>query len=483
MDHLLDQDGLAQAERLRCGDVSSRELVASAIERIEALDPVIHAVSVKRYARALQEAAQLTGDEASGLPFAGVPFLLKDLGPTCAGSPSTLGSAFMAGFVPEADSELVRRFRAAGLVAIGKTNTSEFGALPTTEPAFGGATVNPWDRERSAGGSSGGAAAAVAARYVAAAHANDAGGSIRIPASCCGVFGLKTTRARVPMGPSIGDLMNGLACEFVVSRSVRDSAALLDAVAGPALGDPYVAPPRPVSYLHAVAAGLPRRLRIAVTPYRKGEIHADCQAAVDDAAALCASLGHEIVYETPAVRLSALRELFLIVWSAGVSSAISSFAALTGRKPSPDKFEAVTWWLYEEGQRISAASYLVTITRLQQAARRLAEFHDRHDLHLSAVTAEPAPRLGVLNCGSAMSCLERALDFVADTPLANLTGEPAMSVPLYRCNGGLPVGAHFTGKFGDEATLLALAAELESARPWNTTLPPRDSPDSSKRNP
>jgi amidase len=474
MNDLLDQDGLAQAERLRRGEVSSRELVASAIERIEARDPVIHAVSVKRYARALDEAAGLTASAASDLPFAGAPFLLKDLGPTCAGSPATLGSAFMAGFVPDADGELIRRFRAAGLIALGKTNTAEFGALPTTEPAFGDTTVNPWDVERSVGGSSGGAAAAVAARYVAAAHANDAGGSIRIPASCCGVFGLKTTRARVPMGPSVGDLMNGLACEFVVSRSVRDSAALLDAVAGPALGDPYVAPPRPASYLQAVAAGLPRRLRIAVTPYQAGEIHADCQRAVDDAVALCASLGHEIVYAAPPVRFSALRELFLLVWSAGVSSAIASFAGLTGRKPSPDKFEDVTWWLYEEGQRISAASYLVTITRLQQAARRLAEFHDRHDVHLSTVTSEPAPRLGVLNCGPPTSCLERALDFVADTPLANLTGDPAMSVPLYRRNGGLPVGVHFTGKFGDEATLLMLAAELEAARPWNKTLPRLD---------
>jgi len=467
MSSLLDQDGLTQAEQLRRGEVSSRELVASAIERIEALDPVIHAVSVKRYERALEEAAQLSGAAQRRSPFAGVPFLLKDLGPTCAGSPATCGSAFMAGVVPTADSELVKRFLAAGLIVIGKTNTAEFGALPTTEPAFGGATANPWDIERSVGGSSGGAAAAVAARYVAAAHANDAGGSIRIPASCCGVFGLKTTRARVPMGPNVGDLMNGLACEFVVSRTVRDSAALLDAVAGPAIGDPYVAPPKPASYLEALGAGPPRRLRITVTPYRPGELHPDCQRAVDEAAALCGELGHEVMYETPPVRFSTLRELFLIVWSAGVSSAIAGFAALTGRKPSPEKFEDVTWWLYEEGQRISAARYLVTITQLQQAARRLAEFHERHDVHLSTVTAEPAPRLGVLNAGSPTACLERALDFVADTPLANLTGEPAMSVPLHRCNHGLPVGVHFTGRFGDEVTLLALAAQLESARPWN----------------
>lgn len=471
-DNPLDDDGLAQAELIRRGEITPAELVSAAIARIEALDPAIHAVSIKRYEGALAESAALSSLAPASMPFVGVPFLLKDLGPSCAGSPATLGSAFMAGFVPRGDSELVRRFRAAGLVPLGKTNTSEFGALPTTEPEFGHTTVNPWDLERSAGGSSGGAAAAVAARFVAAAHANDAGGSIRIPASCCGVFGLKTTRARVPMGPSVGDLMNGMASEFVVSRSVRDSAALLDAVAGPAIGDPYFAPPPPGSFLEAVRVGVSRRLRIAVTPYPDGDIHDDCRRAVEDAAALCASLGHELVLAAPPVRFSALWELFMVVWAAGVSSAITSYAALTGRTPSPDKFEQVTWWLYEEGRRISAARYLVTITQLQQIARRLAEFHERYDVYLSTVTAEPAPRLGYLNSGPPHERLERALAYVADTPLANLTGQPAMSVPLYRCAGGVPVGVQFVAGIGEEATLLALAAELERARPWSSTKPP-----------
>lgn len=468
----LDADGVAQAELIRRGEITPAELVSAAIARIESLDPLIHAVSINRYERALEEAAALSPAALASMPFAGVPFLLKDLGPTCAGSPATLGSAFMAGFVPQVDSELVKRFRAAGLILLGKTNSSEFGALPTTEPAFGHATANPWDLHRSVGGSSGGAAAAVAARYVAAAHANDAGGSIRIPASCCGVFGLKTTRARVPMGPSVGDLMNGMASEFVVSRSVRDSAALLDAVAGPMVGDPYFAPPSPGSYLAAASAGLPRRLRIAVTSYRDGELHADCRRAVEDAAALCVSLGHELTAESPPVRFCEVQELFMIVWAAGVSSAILGHAALTGRTPSPDKLEEVTWFLYEEGQRISAARYLVAITRLQQIARQLAEYQERYDVTLSTVTAEPAPRLGTLNSGPPQPRLAQALAFVSDTPLANLTGQPAMSVPLHQTAGGIPVGVQFAAGLGGESTLLALAAELEQARQWSSTRPP-----------
>lgn len=300
-------------------------------------------------------------------------------------------------------------------------------------------------------------------------HANDAGGAIRIPASCCGVVGLKTTRARVPMGPSVGDLMNGMASEFVVSRSVRDSAALLDAVAGPMVGDPYFAPPSPGSYLEAASAGLPRRLRIAVTSYRGGELHADCRRAVEEAAALCTSLGHELTAESPPVRFCEVQELFMIVWAAGVASAILSHAALTGRTHSPDKLEEVTWFLYEEGQRISAARYLVTITRLQQIARQLAEYQERYDVTLSAVTAEPAPRLGILNSGPPRLRLELALAFVSDTPLANLTGQPAMSVPLYRSADGIPVGVQFAARLGGESTLLALAAELEQARKWSST--------------
>jgi amidase len=208
-----------------------------------------------------------------------------------------------------------------------------------------------------------------------------------------------------------------------------------------------------------------------VAAYPARALHPDCQYAVEDAAKLCESLGHEVVIAEPPVRFADLREQFMIVWSAGVSSAISSYAAVSGRKPSPRQFEEVTWWLYEEGQRISAARYLATITQLQLAARRLAEFYEQHDVSLSTVTSEPAPRLGILNSGPPVPRLDLSLNFVADTPLANLTGQPAMSVPLHETTNGLPVGVHFVARIGDEATLLALATELERARPWHTRVP------------
>ncbi|QRN98748.1 amidase [Archangium violaceum] len=468
-DDILNSDAVAQSDLIRQREVTPHELVAATIQRIERLNLTVNAVVSNRYEDALLEARGPAPEHVKDAPLWGVPYLYKDLGPSCAGLPATVGSAFLDGFVPGHDSELVQRFRRAGLLLLGKTNTAEFGVLPTTEPVFTGATRNPWKLELSAGGSSGGAAAAVAAGFAPVAHANDAGGSIRIPASCCGVFGLKPTRARVSMGPDLGDLMNGLAAEFIVSRSVRDSAAVLDAVAGPALGEPYFAPPVSGRFLDAVRSGPKRPLRIAVTLDR--QLHPECTRAIKETAALCADLGHEVVTDELPVRFSELHELFLVVWAAGVSSAISSYAALSRREPKPERFEEVTWWLYEEGRRISAARYLMTITRLQQVSRRLAAFHERYDLHLSTVTSEPAPKLGVLNSGTPMEQLNRALEFVADTPLANLTGQPAMSVPLYQSADGTPVGAHFSGRVGDEACLLSLAGQLEKARPWAARRP------------
>ncbi|PTL81306.1 amidase [Vitiosangium sp. GDMCC 1.1324] len=469
LDDILKLDAVGQADLIRQNEVTPRELVTAAIQRIEQFNGKINAVVSKRYEGALRDAEGPAPEQLKDSPLWGVPYLYKDLGPSCAGLPTTVGSAFLDGFVSGHDSELVLRFKRAGLLLLGKSNTAEFGVLPTTEPAFTGVTRNPWNLQLSVGGSSGGAAAAVAAGLVPVAHANDAGGSIRIPASCCGVFGLKPTRARVPMGPDVGDLMNGLASEFVVSRSVRDSAALLDAVAGPSLGDPYFAPPVAGRFLDAVGSGPTRPLRIAVT--LDDQLHPECVRAIKEAAGLCADLGHEVVSDVPPVRFSELHELFLVVWAAGVSSAISSYAALSGREPKPELFEETTWWLYEEGRRISAARYLQTITRLQQVSRRLASFYARYDVHLSTVTSEPAPKLGVLNSGAPRVQLDRALKFVADTSLANLTGQPAMSVPLCIAADGTPVGVHFSGRIGDEACLLSLAGQLETARPWANRLP------------
>ncbi|MFJ2579533.1 amidase [Kitasatospora aureofaciens] len=461
-------DGHAQADLVRTGQLTPRELVEAAIARIEAAQPEINAVPITCFERAIDEAeAAAARPEGNGSPLTAVPFLLKDLGPGCAGLEATAGSALLAGNVPQHDSTLALRFRAGGLRILGKTATAEFGVLPTTEPAHYGPTRNPRALDRSAGGSSGGAAAAVAAGLVPLAHANDAGGSIRIPASCCGVFGLKPTRARTPLGPDVGDLMNGLAAEHVVSRSVRDSAAALDLVAGPATGDPYWAPPVDGTFLDAVLAPAERPLRIAFTT-RTGmtDLAPECVRAVTEAARLCAELGHEVVEDAPAIGIADVAAEFLTVWAAGVSSAVTAQAFVAGRKPDPGLLEPLTWWLYEQGQVISAAEYLLTITRLQRAGRSLAAFHDRYDVLLSAVTAEPAPVLGTFHLGSTQQQLDRAMAFAYETPLANLSGQPAMSVPLHTTADGIPVGVQFTGRFGEERTLLSLAAQLEAARPW-----------------
>ncbi|MBL1084952.1 amidase [Streptomyces actinomycinicus] len=470
-------DAHDQAELIRTGRIGADELAEAAIERIEATQATVGAVPITDYERARKQAGDpglrrtLTGPEPPG-PLAGVPFLLKDLGAPCAGLEATQGSGLLAGFVPDQDSTLVERFKAGGLLILGRSNSAEFGVLPTTEPRGHGPTRNPWDLGRSAGGSSGGAAAAVAAGLVPVAHANDAGGSIRIPAACCGVFGLKPTRARTPLGPQVGDLMNGLASEHVVSRSVRDSAAALDLIAGPAPGDPYPAPPAPGPFRDALAAP-PRPLRIAFTTRAgTGPLDATCAEAVREAARLCADLGHTVTEDAPAPTMPDVADAFLDVWAAGVSSAVTAQSAVAGRTPAADAVEELTWSLYERGRSLSAAHYLLRIGHLQRAARALAAFHDSYDVLLSAVTASPPPPLGFCAHGTPEQQLDRALAFAHETPLANLTGQPAMSVPLHHDAAGLPVGVQFTGRYGDEHTLLALAAQLEQARPWAQRRPP-----------
>ncbi|MCX4745633.1 amidase family protein [Kitasatospora sp. NBC_01287] len=469
---LRELDGHAQADLVRSGELSESELLRHAIERIERYDGRIGALAVTAFDQALAEAARPGGSAEGHGPLHGVPFLLKDLGPTVAGLEATMGSRFLAGFSPRQGSELTDRFRAAGLRVLGKTKTAEFGVLPTTEPQAQGPTRNPWDPTRSAGGSSGGAAAAVAAGLVPIAHANDAGGSIRIPAAACGVFGLKPTRARTPLGPAVGDLMNGLAAEHVVSRSVRDSAAVLDAIAGPATGDPYWAPPTAGRFTQAVRTGLTKPLRIACTTRPgTGPLDPACAAAVLETAKLCAELGHQVTEAAPEVAFAELVDPFLVLWAAGVSSAITSYAQLSGRIPTADRFEELTWQLYQQGRTLSASQYLLAVGTLQRAARAIAGFYESYDVLLSPVTAWPAPDLGTFAIGTPDQQLLRAVEFCHETPLANLTGQPAMSVPLHWTDSGLPIGVHATGRFGDEATLFALAAELETAQPWAHRLP------------
>ncbi len=468
---LASLDATAQAELVRRKEVKPIELVDAAIERIERLNPKLNAVVTPMYDLARQAAR---GSLPDG-PFRGVPFLLKDLLASFAGVRMTSGSRFLREFVPDHDSELVARFKRAGLVVVGKTNTPEFGILPTTEPALFGPCHNPWDLGRTTGGSSGGSAAAVAAGLVPVAHGNDGGGSIRIPASCCGVFGLKPTRARNPLGPDFGDIMGGLVAEHALTRSVRDSTALLDAVSGPDIGDPYWAPPPARPFIQEVGAD-PGRLRIAFTSTAPSgvKIHPECVHAVRDAAALCETLGHHVEEAAPKISGPLLTEMFLAVWYAGCAMTVEGMTFVTGRKPTPDQFETLTWALYEKGQSVTGAQYLMAQVFLQSVARELGRFLVRYDVWLTPTLAEPPVPLGTFDSppDDPLHGLFRAVEFVPFTPLCNLSGLPAMSVPLHWTTEGLPVGTHFIGRFGDEATLFRLAAQLEAARPWTKRRPP-----------
>ena len=464
-DELTLLDATAQADLVRRKQVTPIELVDAAIARIERLNPSLNAIITPLFepARTAARGALPEG------PFRGVPFLLKDLLASYAGVRMSAGSAFLRDFVPDHDSELVARLKRAGLVIVGKTNTPEFGLLPTTEPRLFGPTRNPWDQTRTAGGSSGGSAAAVAAGMVAMAHANDGGGSIRIPASCCGVFGLKPTRARNPLGPDFGDALSGLGAEHAVTRSVRDSAALLDATSGPDIGDPYCAPTPARPFLQEVGAD-PGRLRVAFTTAAPTgvPIHADCVRAVREAVKLCSDLGHEVDEAAPAIDGGRFASCFMTLWSVGCARSLEGNAILTGRKPTPDQFEELTWALAEQGRAVTGSAYLLAVGALQVIARHIARFFVNYDVWITPTLAEPPLPLGSFGpqAGDPLYGLRRATAFVPFTPLCNVTGQPAMSVPLFWNAEGLPIGTHFVGRFGDEATLFRLAAQLEVARPW-----------------
>ena len=471
IDEYSSLDATALAALVRQRQVKAIEIVDAAIERIERLNPTLNAVVTPMYEQAR---AAAMGGLANG-PFVGVPFLLKDLGAPFDGVRMTMASAFMRNFIPDHDSELVTRLKRAGLIIGGMTNAPELGILPTTEPRLFGPCHNPWDINCTPGGSSGGSAAAVAARLVPMAHGNDGGGSIRIPASCCGLFGLKPTRARNPMGPDFGDIFSGLVIDHALTRSVRDSAALLDATAGPDVGDPYWAPPPARPFLQEVGAD-PGRLHIAFTTTAPTgvKMHTDCISAVRDAAALCAELGHEVVEAAPEVNGEGVTQTFMVLWSAGCAWSIDGMGLVTGKTPTQDQFEPLTWALYEMGRQQRASSYLLSLAFLQRVARDIARFFLKYDVWLTPTLSEPPVPLGTFDSPpeNPLQGLRRAEAFVPFTPICNATGQPAMSVPLYWNAEGLPVGVHFVGRFGDEATLFRIAAQLEEARPWVGRRPP-----------
>jgi amidase len=471
MDDLAFLDATALADLVRRKEVKTIELVDASIDRIERLNPTLNAVVTPMYDLARKAALSPLSEG----PFAGVPFLLKDLLAEYGGAALIESSALLRDHVSEQDSELVSRFKRAGLIVVGKTNTPEFGILPTTEPRLFGPSRNPWDTTRTTGGSSGGSAAAVAAGLVPMAHGNDGGGSIRIPASCCGLFGLKPTRGRNPLGPHYGDMYSGLVAEHAITRSVRDSAALLDATSGPDLGDPYWAPPPARPFLQEVGAG-PGRLRVALTTQAATDVavHPDCVAAAHDAAALCAELGHEVTEVTPAIDGQVVTQAFMTLWSAGCAWTVDDWARRTGRTPTPDLFEPLTWALQEMGRQHSASAYLLALQDLQKVTRQVARFFLDYDVWLTPTLGEPPVPLGTFDSPpeTPLQGLFRAAAFVPFTPICNITGQPAMSVPLYWNADGLPVGSHFVGRFGDEAALFRLAAQLEQARPWASRRPP-----------
>jgi amidase len=399
-------------------------------------------------------------------PFAGVPMLCKDLALEMRGARFTEGSRFLQDYVSTFDAELASRYQRAGFVCLGKTNTPEFGMAPLCEPVLFGSTRNPWDLNRTTSGSSGGSAAAVAAGLVPVAHGNDMGGSIRYPASACGLFGLKPTRARNSLAPRYGDVLAGMACEHVLTRSVRDSAAILDATSGPVLGDPYWAPPPVRPFLDEVGAD-PGRLRIAYsrrTP--DGPLgHPDCLAAVDDAIALASSLGHDLVEVDFCGITPRVGEAIGTAIGAATAWIMRYWIRELGRTPGPDDIEPLTRLLWEAGERVTAGEYLIALEDLQEFSRGVARFLTDVDLWLTPTLSTPPPPIG-----TDIAAMGETVRYAG--VIANITGSPAMSVPLWWNADGLPIGVHFLAPFGDEATLLRLAGQLEEARPWADRWPP-----------
>lgn len=468
-------DGLAQAELVACGAASATQLVDAAIERIEALNPTLNAVVYPAFDDARARAAT----NPSG-PFGGVPYLLKDLVIEREGTPFSEGSRFLDGHVSTFTSELAVRLERGGLIVLGRTNTPEFGMAPACEPVLHGPTRNPWDTERSTSGSSGGSAAAVASGMVPMAHGNDLGGSIRYPASACGLFGFKPTRARVPLGPEYGDVVGGGAVEHALTRTVRDSAALLDAVHGPMPGDPYPAPPVVRRFVEEVGRD-PGRLRIAWSARTaEGDLgHPDSVAAVTDAAALLTGLGHDVEEAALPGLTPEVGGAIGTVMNSAVAWIVGYWVRKLGREPGLDDLEPLTRAYWEEGQRISARQYLLAVEDLQcfnrVVARFLAGSPLGYDAYLTPTMSAPPARIGEIT--STPEDPFRALRVGGETVryagvVANLTGNPAMSVPLSWNEPGLPIGVHFLGRFGDEATLFRLAGQLEATRPWSARRPP-----------
>ena len=458
-------DATAQADLVRSGQASPEELVDEAIARVEALNPQLDAVIRTRFDQAREEAGGALPDG----PFRGVPFLLKDLGAVVAGEPTAFGIGPMASAAMPVSSFLAEHFRAAGFVVLGRTNVPEFGTTVTTEPKSFPPARNPWNREHSTGGSSGGSAAAVASGMVSAAHGNDGGGSIRIPASECGLVGLKPTRARVSQGPLIGEGWAGATIDGAVTRTVRDAAAILDAISAPMPGEPYYAPPLPRPLRDEVGQN-PGRLRVGFIdrPGADGYLdHPECRDAVAGACRLLESLGHAVEPGGPAAMFE---EEFLGVFAAIIAADTEAwfrvFEQLLGRPIEDDEIEPRNAAYRQAGQAMTAVDYLNARSWIGMWSRRMAEWWSAFDVLVTPTVGAPPPRLGWFTEAGPEAEGQRIVSFIPYTAQFNMTGQPAVSLPLHWSADGLPVGVQLVAAYGREDLLVRLAAQLEEAAPW-----------------
>jgi amidase len=474
MTDLAQLDATALAALVASGEASPRELVQHSIAAIENLNPQLNAVIHERFDRALDEAP-----DAPDGPFTGVPFLVKDAVCHTEGDPFHAGMQVLkdAGWTADSDTWLAQRFRAAGFLIVGKTNTPELASTVTTEPLAYGATHNPWNLDFSTGGSSGGSAAAVAAGLVPVAHGNDMGGSIRFPASCCGLVGLKPTRARTTLGPDFGEYWGPVTHEHVLTRTVRDTAGVLDAIAGPGVGDPYTAPPPTRPFASEVGAD-PGQLRVGVRTTRPGgmgESDPECVTAVNDAIAALERAGHIVESdEFAGLDHPGLGEALPVAWSAVVARDVERWSQLIGRTIQPHELEPMNALLVEMAAAFSATQWLAALEALQQYARAIARDCERFDVMLTPTISDPPLRLGELapEADEPLSLLLRAGALTAFTMPFNITGQPAISLPIRRSTDGLPIGVQLVAPQGREDVLIRVASQLEAEGALDTARPP-----------
>ncbi len=464
-------DAVELAHMIRTKQIDPIDALEAAISRAEQVNPALNAVVQKYYDEA--RATVAVGLPEQGV-LRGVPLLLKDLALQMKGHVTSNGSRFFKDAVSDHDSTLVERYRAAGMVIFGKTASPEFGYTATTESILWGKTHNPWNLERSSGGSSGGAAAAVAAGILPVSHASDGGGSIRIPASHCGLFGLKPSRGRNPVGPDAIETWMGLSVTHAISRTVRDSALMLDIAAGAEPGSRVIPAPPAASFLKSLARP-PRKLRIALIEANilGVPLHPDCKTALDNAAKLCEQLGHHVEPATLTLQVGAMMQGMGVLNSTGVLSLIHDREKLLGRTVTEQDLEPITWLTYQNAQKSTAEQMYRARAAADRAGRTLDQFLTGYDMILSPVTAGPPPMLGDLSLDQPYdNFVKNAVKASCYTSTYNIAGLPAMSVPLNWNADNLPIGSMFAGRFGDEVTLLQLAAQLEQAAPWRDRRPP-----------